>query len=401
MTLAPRNECTGCGACSNICPINLIRMIKDKHGFIFPEINKDKCLNCRLCDKVCPIIEGKYHHLFYKNINAYALKHNDQQVLMESTSGGAFTAIIHAFADENTAIFGAVLSNDLTVKHQFFIGPDGIAPLRKSKYVESFIGNSYVEVKQFLNQGRKVIFSGTPCQIAGLRTYLQRSYDNLLTIDIVCHGVPTQLLLEKYLKYREQKSKGKTINIEFRSKVNSDWTNPKIRIEFDNKKVYQQKSYAFDDEYMIGFCKFLSLRKNCSNCYYANRYRVADITIGDFWGIEDSGLRLDFRNGISLLLANTEKGRFIVNYLSKVKVAQLLKVEYDIAIKHNSQLSRPTEADPRREQFLDDLITLPFNELRLKYLKPRSKLKSFLSNYLNRKTKDRIKKLLNMKISKY
>lgn len=257
------------------------------------------------------MIDDKYSLLYNDEPESYALCSKDFEVLKESTSGGAFTEIVRTFLEgkESIAIYGAVNRDDLTPAQKRIDNFDELDGLRKSKYVESYSGKIYREVKNDLIGGRYVVYSGTPCQIAGLKTYLGAPYNNLLTIEIICHGVPSTLLLKKYIDYREEKAHSKCCRIEYRSKVNSDWMNPKIRLEFENGKMYQQKSFASDDEYMIGFCRFLCLRQNCENCKFASPRRVADFTIGDFWGVESANLDIPYKDGISLVLANTSKAK--------------------------------------------------------------------------------------------
>lgn len=396
MKLAEKALCTSCGACASICPKQAIRIVPDEQGFNYPIIDESRCVGCGACSNVCPIIDDKYISLMNTSTEAYVLRHNDLDVIAESTSGGAFTAIVKAFLEEQPeyAVYGAAEQDNLKVAQTRITSLSELNILRKSKYVESYSGDIYKSVKQDLLSRKKVIYSGTPCQIAGLYSYLGKDYENLLTIEIVCHGVPTSLLLEKYIQYKEEKVGSKCYHIEYRSKKGSNWLNPKIRLEFENGKIYEQKSYAFDDEYMIAFCRFLSLRMNCSGCVFAKPDRIADFTIGDFWGIESSDIHMKYEDGISLLLANSCKARLLIPSITND--AETARVEYSFAQTHNQQLVSPAQADPKRDEFLSDLVHMPFADLRKKYLRPRNALMRFMSNTFSRETKAKIKRVFGL-----
>lgn len=401
MQLVDKKKCTACGACASICPKSALKIKADDEGFYYPINDNKLCIECGACARVCPIINNNYSTLKYSNIDSYVLRHKDKSVLKESTSGGAFTAIVQLFLKDESfyAIYGAAEQKNLSVKHIRIDNIRDLNLIRKSKYVESYSGIIFRTVKKDILDGRKVIYSGTPCQIAGLRSYLQKDYNNLLTIEIVCHGVPTTLLLNKYIQYQEKKYHGKCEHIEYRSKKNSNWLNPKIRLEFNNQKIFERKSYASDDAYMIGFCKFLCLRENCSECLYASPERVADFTIADFWGIEESGIKMEYGDGVSLILANSNKAKKIIPDINNV--AEITEINYDFAMKHNQQLVSPAKADPRRTDFLHDLKNASFKELRKKYLKPRNIMERMLSNLLSRKSKAVIKRFLGLKPTEY
>ena len=396
MKLVERNVCTACGACMSSCPKSCITIEKDEFGFYYPEINDFHCIECGSCVKACPIHSNSYLKVLRSPISTYVLQHKDEGVLKKSTSGGAFTAIVQALWIDRTTIYGASLNKDLSVSQKRITNIDDLDSLRGSKYVESYSGDIYRLVFQDIIDGRRVIYSGTPCQIAGLYSYLNfkniKSLDNLYTIEIVCHGVPTSLLLKKYIEYKEQKNKAKAQKIEFRSKKYSDWTNPKITIDFDNHKTYRQKSFAHDDEYMIGFCDFLCLRENCGNCFFANPKRGADFTIGDCWGIETSGVNIDYINGVSLLCINTAKA--YQNFSALQQYCRLIRIDYDFLRKHNEQLNHPIVPNKKRTEFLCDLQKITFSALRKKYLKPRNYFVNILSNYLGKEMKNTIKKII-------
>ncbi|KAA8665388.1 Coenzyme F420 hydrogenase/dehydrogenase, beta subunit C-terminal domain [Clostridium sp. HV4-5-A1G] len=394
------DKCIGCGACMLICPFKCIKIQQNSQGFWYPRVDIKNCVNCGACDKVCVMQNENYKKYISVKISAYALQHKDKKVLRESTSGGAFTAIIQSFCNENSVVFGSTMNDHIKVYHTYVKDLKKIKIFRKSKYVESFMGTTYSDVKKFLEEGKRVLFSGTPCQVGGLKQFLNKNYKNLLTVDIVCHGVPTHLLLDKYKRYLEYKNCKKVKSLEFRSKVDSNWLNPKIRVEFMDGSVYQQKSYANDDEYMIAFCKFLCIRKSCEVCKFANTQRVSDITIGDFWGIEDSGIKnISYEDGISLMLINSNMGE---NLLEKIKKYTYLdKVNLEFAVGHNEQLMHPIGFNYQRDEFLGDLVHLDFEQVRKKYLKKRPIIINFVSNLLGRRAKYIIKKCLRMKITRY
>lgn len=366
-----KEECCGCSACISICPKKCIEFIEDKEGFSYPSINRDNCIQCGLCERVCPFI----NHEQLKNLeveNCYALKDKSNQVIQESASGGAFSAIIRAFSDETTKIIGVELCDDFCVRHTVAHSINEAKKFSKSKYVESSINGTYIQTKEFLDAGYKVIFSGTGCQIAGLKGYLKKEHENLLTIDLVCHGVPSKKVFKKYLEYIEEVKGSKIEKYTFRSKnkylgmVDSH----SINIRFQNgDEIHQIAQY---DYYMRGFLERLYNRKSCYKCPFADSRRCGDITLGDFWGLSIVNEKFDSKKGVSLVICNTSKGEKI---FSEIKNAEIFKTSLHNAKVENHNLVEPTPMNKDRKMFFMDIEKLAFNECIDKYSKPINRVK--------------------------
>lgn len=324
-----KQRCCGCSACIQICPKQCISLVPDNEGFQYPNIEIDNCINCGLCNKVCPIINEKEKRQPYK---ALAVKNKDKSVVAKSSSGGIFYYIAECVLSEGGVVFGAKFNNDWEVVHDYTEDLEGLDSLMTSKYVQSSIGNNYAKAKEFLEQGRKVLFSGTPCQIAGLHSFLRREYGNLLTMDFLCHGVPSPKVWDKYLmreikynyksKYHQSSVellgvKSAIKSVSFRNK-SLGWKNYRVVFEFfepqcDHDKKDLVLSYPHkDNPYMKGFLNNLYLRPSCHKCKFKKFQSQSDVTIGDFWSI--NRIRPDFydHGGVSMVFLNTSKAEFIL-----------------------------------------------------------------------------------------
>lgn len=389
--------CCGCRACEQICPQRCIKMQADEEGFLYPQINNDLCTGCNLCIKCCPIVEQSQSDQIIKQqfnpASAYAFYHLNDEVRIQSTSGGAFTAFVEAICDQNYVIFGARFDESFKVFHSYTNNKKELSIFRKSKYVQSDLGNSYTNAKKFLIEGKKVLFSGTPCQIAGLKAFLKKDYENLFCIDVICHGVPSPKVFKKYKEYLECKKQSKIKKFDFRNKRRAGWSASEIVALFDNRKSYSRFSLRVDEDiYMFSFLSYLCLRPICHTCPYATTLRTSDITIGDFWGVEKIDPDLYDEKGVSLVLVNSEKGK---NALEKCKeIAYYKSMELSSAVKYNTQLSKPAERNPLRDAFMTDMQTMNFSQLEKKYFTPRFFMKRMAAKYLNKETKKLIKKIL-------
>ncbi len=384
-------KCCGCGACENICPRQDVVMMPDVEGFMYPRIDMQSCINCGLCEKVCPL----RHSENLKQINlpeAYALYHKDNEILRESTSGGAFTAIAQAFCSDNYAIFGAVFENCFKVSHRFSFDIQRLSDQRKSKYVQSDIGYSFRQAKSFLEKGKKVLFSGTPCQIAGLKAFLQKDYLNLLTVEIICHGVPSPLVFATYLEHIKGLYHSDIKEVSFRDK-SEHWEPHSMVLNFFSGDIY--KKIGIDDPYEMAFYGNLILRPSCQNCPFATIPRVADFTIGDFWGVENLKPHLDNDKGLSIILANSLKSQKLL--VSVALFAHYERVELSQAIENNPQLKEPTKPHPQRDQFMLDIQSKTFAEIISIYLKPRPFLHRVATKFLSKKMKSYLKKIMGIK----
>lgn len=362
--LKEKKNCSGCHACANACPKNCISMVSDEEGFWYPQVDKSKCIDCGLCEKVCPIIH-KWEPDSSRTTTAMAAINLNEEIRLKSSSGGLFTLIAEKIINQNGVVFGAAFSDDFkSVQH---ICVDNIADLDKlrgSKYVQSKIGDTYKQAKDYLDSGRKVLFTGTPCQIGGLYSYLGKPYDNLFTQDIICHGVPSPMVWEKYVEEHERKTSSKANKVAFRNKKNG-WKAYSVFIGFDNKKQYLKEHSA--DMYIRAFLSDICLRPSCSDCQFKGIKRQADITLADFWGIQNVMPKMDDDKGTSLVLVHSDKGRDLLDELSDNIKSR--KVNTDIVEKYNPSVAKSVSVNDKREGFLKDIYNEDFEMTVAKYTK--------------------------------
>lgn len=387
--------CCGCRGCEQICLQKCIQMLSDKEGFIYPIIDDEQCIQCGMCVEVCPIKEGGYFNEgVLEHPIVYAVYHKNETVLSNSTSGGAFTSIAQAFCDNDYVIFGAGYDKDMCVRHSSITDIKDINKFRGSKYVQSDTGSSFIEVKKYLNEGKKVLFSGTPCQVAGLKAFLVKDYENLLCMDFVCHGVPSPKIFEMYKNYLSEIYKSPVAKLNFRDKNKRGWITPYMVIEFENGRIL--KNVHSDNTFIIGFYKGLYNRPVCHACPFTKTPRVADVTMADFWGIEEINPEFYNKNkkGTSLVLVNTIKGNY---YFDQSKTYIETSQEcLENAKRFNSQLYRPSKTSSSRVQFMDDVQKMEFKHIKNAYLRPRPLVKRIISLLLNKNTKRKIKKILKV-----
>ena len=314
-------ECTACGACVSVCNHKAITFIENDEGFNYPVIYKELCVNCGLCEKVC--LELITESSSKSNVkDGYYGWHKDETVRLGSSSGGVFTGIADEVIKRGGVVFGAIYDGcSGNVMHVSTRDVD-IGLLRKSKYVQSFCGDIFKKVYNELMSGYEVLFSGTPCQIAGLKSYLGKDYKNLITCDFLCHGVPAVKLLKDHLKYLRGKNRHQIKEIDFRPKVRG-WSKYDLKIIFENGKVCIRHSE--NDAFFVAFLNNLSLRNCCYKCKYSDNNNQSDITIGDFWGYRKYNPGINDEKGLSLVVVNTEKGK---SYLEAVKQLQLYSLDW-------------------------------------------------------------------------
>lgn len=310
--LATKETCTGCSACANICPHDAICVSPDPSGFLMPEVNEKKCVECKLCEKACPIVNGvNLKHPEVTDVYAFW----DNKTRTESSSGGAFSAIAGWVLDRGGVVFGAVWRNGFKCAHISCESWDKLPALRGSKYLQSDIEQTFVEARQALRNGRYVLFTGTPCQIAGLRSFLIKPYEKLVTVDIVCHGVPSNALFINYIdKLKSGYSKyASATGFEFRNR--RGWS---YAPSATGENCRLGTLVGVPNLYMSAFEKAAIFRESCYDCHFNGLARVGDITIADFWGIGASGkpFRHDVTKGVSLILINSDSGKAIVENLT-------------------------------------------------------------------------------------
>lgn len=324
MEITKKVKCTGCGACAAVCPKQCIVMIENEEGFKYPFVNTNSCISCNKCINSCPI---NISCIASTKPKAYALQAYDSSILKNSSSGGCFTILAEHILDNGGVVFGAAFNNDYEVEHICIKSKSDLWRLQGSKYVQSDIELSYKEISQYLSQNREVLFVGTPCQTEGIYNYLgNKKNDNLILVDILCHGVPSRKVWRKYLKYRELTDGDKPDRIYFRNKDIS-WKSFSMKFEYANKRKRTYSKSLNEDMYLRGFLRNLYLRPSCYNCAFKSLYRNTDLTIGDFWEIKDFSQNFNMA-GTSLVFAHTLRGIKLINEVKdKAKIEEFEDAE--------------------------------------------------------------------------
>lgn len=344
--VSPR-KCTGCFACYNICPSNAISMKEKADGFVYPILDSLKCTNCGLCLKKCPVVHPKY--INRKSPECRAIWAKDE-IRMSAASGGIFSAFSEVILKTGGVVCGAAYEDDLSVSHICIDKLDDLPKIKSSKYVQSNANNVYQEIKRYMDSGKKVLFSGCPCQVAALYSYLgEYEVDNLYTMDIICHGVPSPKVFRKYLA--ETYSNEKIKKVDFRAKEYFGWST-EMTVITETGKVYRTKHDQ--DTYYRAFLPCLSLRESCGNCLFSRLPRQGDLTIGDFWGISRYKKELNDKKGTSLVLINNSRGEEIIRKCKKLwDKNEIVPIEQGLVI--NKTIERPFKAHPARKRFFENL----------------------------------------------
>lgn len=340
-----KEECCGCGSCSQYCPTKSISFLPDSEGFLYPSVDKSTCTSCNLCKRVCPMLKKKNAQIPYK---AYAMQNKDQGVVSKSSSGGVFRTLAEKVLNESGVVFGAKFDQDWNVVISYTETVEGLDSFYGSKYVQALIGNSYIDAKAFLNHGRLVLFSGTPCQIAGLHSFLRKEYENLITTDVSCHGVPSPTLWKKYLDDTKILD---ISSINFRDKSRG-WRNFCLAIQ--NKNSSNIKN-CFESPFLHAFIKNMTQRPSCYNCRFKDGRSNSDITLADFWGIENFGIKFDFDKGTSLVILRNNKWQSFFPY----DCFEFEEVSYIQAKQYNEGLKSRTYKHPNRDKFYSELESTP------------------------------------------
>lgn len=346
ITLASLEACTGCSACKAVCPKGAISMTPDSEGFLRPSIDATLCVQCHACERVCPVLHPGTKD---ESPTCYAAKSMDDTVRMASSSGGIFSVLAKAIFARGGVVFGCVWEMpSLVAIHAKAENEEELAAMRGSKYVQSDLRETFREAKASLEAGRAVLFSGTPCQIAGLNRFLGKAYATLFMVEIICHGVPSPAVFEKCKADVEALHHHRLTSFAFRKKSPS-WRQGKVCYTFDHGEVIDGKCYL-DDTYVKAFLKDLSLRPSCYQCVAREGRSGADITLGDFWGIEKVCPQLDDDRGTSAVLVHTAKGRVLWNEIVASLEVQPVTVAEVVA--GNPAYYRPVGKPKGRERFM-------------------------------------------------
>ncbi len=346
---AEKFRCTGCTACYSGCPTSAITMRSDQEGFLYPAVDYNKCVECGLCKKICPTI-GESSVFFDEDskVEAYAAYNKDSDVRFKSSSGGIFSLMAEEVLAQHGVVYGAAMEEDLVVRHIKVESLVELEKLRGSKYVQSIVGDSFRSCKEMLEKGRVVLFSGTPCQIGGLKAYLRKDYENLYTVDIICHGVPSPLVWAKYIE--EENAAQPIGEIQFRSKT-TGWKDYCFRINYKNGEFLEMPTMT--NVYMAGFLHNLYLRASCYKCHYKSIKRCSDITIADFWGIENIMPEMDDDLGTSLVFPQNQKGmRLLDGIREKIIIKQ---ADARKAVNYNISMIESATKNRKRKIFFEKL----------------------------------------------
>lgn len=364
-----KSRCCGCSACMSVCPKNAIEMKEDSEGFLYPEVDKDKCIDCGLCEKVCPIKNAKENK---KEKHAFIFQHKDDDVRRQSTSGGAFTAIAEYVIKNNGIVFGVAFDSEYNVVHTSVNNKDDLYKFRNSKYVQSDKKETYKETKRYLDNEKLVLYSGTSCEIEGLKRYLGKEYENLITVDVVCRAVPSPLVWKKYLKLKQQQCKD-IKSIYFRDKYYGyKYSNLSIYNK-NNDKKQEYHSGVESDPYLRAFFSNICDRPSCYNCKFKKENRESDITIWDCFEVEKYDKSFDDDKGTSRIMTNSSKGLKIINELAKSNNCK--EIEVDRAINGFLAMHQPVKENSKRKEFFDDLQKLEGEKLFQKYFPDTLKIK--------------------------
>jgi len=361
-TICPREKCVGCGACANVCPKNAISLVPDKRGFLHPQIDENLCVKCSLCQKKCPVnnpVPGR------EIISVVGGWNRNQGTRKASTSGGVFSLLASCILKQGGAVVGVRWNDSFEPEHFMATSENEIEYFRGSKYVQSRTGMIYVETKKVLETGRKVLFSGTPCQIHALRLVLGKEYPNLFIVDLVCHGVPSYAFFYKHLN-EVSKSHPEHITGVYLRRKDPCWDYSSVHIDFEGGQSYQE--LTMNDPYFCLFNKGYSLRESCHYCRYTNLQRVSDITLSDFWNYRpDSFKTRHFAKGISCILVNSDKGQALIKEIEPQLISKPSSIKK--ALKANKSLSEPFPFLPDNDSFwLDYENGVSIEKLKEKYM---------------------------------
>lgn len=347
--ITDKSHCCGCEACAQACPKRCISFVEDNEGFRYPNVDVSQCVDCGACEKVCPFISP---HEARRPFNLHGAINPDEEVRLQSSSGGIFTMLAERVIREGGIVFGVRFDESWQPVFDHTETLQGLAAFRGSKYVQAQVGNAFNEVRDFLRKGRKVLFAGTPCQVAALRHFLHRKYDNLLCVDFICHGVPSPKVWRLYLNEVTENAVRAISDVQFRNKKQG-WKRFNFDLTYNSEgHHYNISCYHRENHFMRIFLDNVILRPSCYDCKAKEGRSGSDLTIADFWGINKLLPEKDDDRGTSLIMVNTKKGE---DYFRQCK-AETWEVQYDDIVKYNQGLGN-SHMHPKRNQFFERLDT--------------------------------------------
>lgn len=375
------DHCTGCSACVNRCPKQAISLVSNSEGFWYPSVSQKKCVHCNLCVSTCPILKPKQNLNFSEPV-VYAAWNKDENIRIQSTSGGIFSALAKVFIRDGGCVIGARYCDDFTVAHCIIEQEEDIPLLRQSKYAQSDLDDIFREIQRKLKSGEKVLFCGTPCQSAGLQSFLNKGYSNLYTCDFICRGVISPKVYRKFLSDMSRKNGSALKTVQFKNK-DYGWNCFSTKLGFQNKTIYQED--RDHDFYMRGYLKHnLYLRPSCHNCKFKTFPRVSDLSLGDFWGIGNYQKELDSDKGTSVILINSQKGKELFSGMEDMLVCSERTLAEVLA--GNSCVLHSAPVGEFRTYFFEHLDKMPFDKLieKIEYKSQHLTLKEKLAKVIHK-----------------
>lgn len=382
-----KNKCCGCYSCVSSCPQGAISMENDEEGFWYPKINKDICTKCNICEKKCPVITSNFDE---KNEPiSYACINKDYEIRINSSSGGVFTLIAEYVINKNGVVFGASFDKKFNVRHIYVDKICELSKLRGSKYVQSNIGDAYKNTEKFLKKGKIVLFTGTPCQVEGLKSYLGKDYENLICQDLICHGVPSPKVWQKYINEKEQEFGSKVEEAYFRNK-DKGWKKSSMFLKFKNGEEYIENLNK--DIMFRSFLSNICLRPSCHRCSFRKINRISDITLADFWNIDNVYPKMNDDKGISLLIINSKKGEQIFENISEN--IDYKKVDFDKYVSNIDSLTKSFKEHKNRSDFFREINNDNLKIIVKRYCKLDKK--HFIKSLVPRRIKLIVKKIIKI-----
>ena len=347
LNLTDKKACCGCGACTQACPLNCIKLEAEREGFWYPAVDRERCVECGACEKVCPMLHPGDKP---EEITVFAAYCPEKKVRETSSSGGIFPLLAEMVLANGGAVFGAAFDTDYSVHHIMITSREELPRLKGSKYVQSVMDDSYRQAEEQLRFGLPVLFTGTGCQIAGLRSYLRREYENLFTVEILCHGVPSPRAWQTYLNHQRETFGSPVQTASFRCK-DTGWRRYAAMLKFENGQVYCRPHG--EDAYSRLFLSEICLRPSCHDCRFRESRSGADLTIGDAWGIERWMPELDDDRGTSVVIVNTPRGRTMMKGIEDR--LQFRRGDPDVILSCNMVYRKSVRPHPNRRKFFDAL----------------------------------------------
>lgn len=394
LNIKDKKECCGCTACVNICPQKCIEMVEDREGFLYPTVHQSMCVKCGLCEKVCPLQNKKPESAFEQR--AFIVQHKDEVVLKESTAGGAFSAIARYLLKKGGIVFGVAMESDYSVHHICIKDEKDLYKFRNSKYVQSNPEKTFSEVKEYLNDGKLVCYSGTPCQIEGLKNFLKKDYEHLILVDVVCRAVPSPGIWKKYIDNFVIKN-GKQKSIRFRDKT-LGYQYSTMEMIGEDGRVH--RGGIESQQWLRMFFSGMIIRPSCTNCQFREPNRRSDFTIWDCFVIHDIEKSFNEDCGTTRLLIQSPKGERIFSSI-KDEIGYK-EIDVDIAIKDVVEMRQSPQFNVKREAFYDDCQKLEFQDVLDKYfpIGIKQRLKRFVRVCLNKIGSDKSLKRMIRKIKR-